>query len=73
MLRLNIKPLLTNLHKEQCAAWCHCFILHTGYYDGLYQFVHIDEKWFVLMEDGNKYYLTSDEEKPTTQVNTLPR
>jgi hypothetical protein len=39
-------------------------------YKTFYNEVHVDEKWFFLVQDGGRYYLTADEEipRPTTSV-----
>jgi hypothetical protein len=31
------------------------------YSNTLYNEVHVDEKWFYLVQDGGRYYLTADE------------
>ena len=38
-----------------------------GYYDGFYDQVHIDEKWFFVSEGKLKIYLAHGEEAPTTR------
>ena len=34
------------------------------YFDGSFNEVHIDEKWFYLFKENNKYFLLDDEEAP---------
>ena len=58
--RRNLKPHLTKEHKENCLHWIQSFIKSNGYYYDFYQHVYINEKWFVLVEDGNGYYLAPD-------------
>jgi hypothetical protein len=37
-------------------------------FDGLYDKVHVDEKWFFLSKDGKKYILVDGEEAPERTV-----
>ena len=40
----------------------------TGEYFDMYDRIHVDEKWFYLMEDGVTYYLLDDEDDPVRTV-----
>jgi hypothetical protein len=39
-----------------------------GYYDGFYNQVHIDQKWFFVAEEKLKIYLAHGEEAPTRRT-----
>jgi hypothetical protein len=72
--RCSLKPTLSNIQKE----WRFQFVgaeinpdtvgLRVPKFKGQFDKVHIDEKWFWLCKDGEKYLLVDDEEAPTRRV-----
>lgn len=61
----SLKPILTAEHQFQrvCYAVMH-LNEHDRKYDGFYQHVHVDEKWFFLTEQQMRMYLAPGEEAP---------
>jgi hypothetical protein len=61
-----LKPLLTPEHQFQ--QECYAVLMHLNEndhkYDGFYQHVHVDEKWFFLTEQQMQMYLAPGEEPP---------
>ena len=39
-----------------------------GFFDDMYQHIHIDEKWFFLMNHNQKYDLLPDEKHPVPKA-----
>lgn len=60
-----LKPLLTPEHQFQrvCYAVMH-FNRDDNSYDGFYQTVHVDEKWFYLTEEQMRIYMAPGEVAP---------
>ena len=50
-------------HKLLRVVWIRNLIKEDGTYCNMMQYVHIDEKWFTLVTDGDGYYLSSAEEQ----------
>jgi hypothetical protein len=68
-----LKPKLNDDHYLNCLYRCISKIDRntingvTGLkYKTFYNEVHVDEKWFFLVQDGGQYYLTVDEVPPPT-------
>ena len=57
----NLEPLLMDDHKLLRVAWIRNLIKDDGMYCNMMQYIHIDEKWFMLVTDGNGYYLSTAE------------
>jgi hypothetical protein len=54
-----IKPLLEEVHRSARVYYARSKLdLHTGLYDGFYQSVHIDEKWFFITQEQLYLYLS---------------
>lgn len=67
-----IKPHLKNHHKRAQLQFCLSVIDHTSLPDepkfiDMYNIVYIDEKWFYMSKNTEKYYLFSVEEDPLRQ------
>ena len=52
-LRKNLKPFLTKEHMDLCVSFAKSFIKDNGMFDNMLGYVHIDEKWFFLIVDGD--------------------
>jgi len=59
-----VKPLLTEENKKARIQFCLSLIKPNREFEDLYDHVHIDEKWFYLMEEKRSYYLMNDEGPP---------
>ena len=62
-----IKPLLTEENKRERVDICRSFVYESGYFDPMFDRIHIDEKWFYLTKAKRSYYVTNDEETPHRQ------
>ncbi len=65
----SIKPYLTNQNKKDRLRFCLCMVeknsfMHNPMFIDMFDFVHIDEKWFYLTKGSEKYYLLPDEAEP---------
>ena len=61
-----MKPGLTDKHKHTRVKWILDMLMGDSYnikqdYHPMYDFVHLDEKWFFLSKKTQKYYLGSKE------------
>jgi hypothetical protein len=70
---MSLKPKLNDDHYLNCLYHCISKIDRntingvTGLkYKMFYNEVHVDQKWFFLVQDGGRYYLTADEAPPRT-------
>jgi hypothetical protein len=70
---MSLKPKLNDDHYLNCLYHCISKINRntindvTGLkYKTFYNEVRVDEKWFFLVQDGGRYYLTADEVPPPT-------
>ena len=61
--RQNLKPLLTDNHKLLRVAWIRNPIEEDWMYCNMMQYIHINEKWFTLVTDGDGYYLSTAEQQ----------
>jgi len=59
-----LRPTLTEENKLLRIAWCCDHVDHTGHYSEMLDIIHVDEKWFNLMEATKSCYLTIEEEDP---------
>lgn len=59
-----VKPYLTEENKKDRLQFCLSKINSNGFFEDMYDTVHIDEKWFYLTKVKNTYYLCLDEEVP---------
>ena len=59
-----LKPLLTPTNKIARLQFSLKFVRPNGLFHDMYDYVHIDEKWFYITKVKKKYYLLSDEEPP---------
>ena len=55
---VHMKPALTSQHMRDRVEWCESFIGTSGEYKDMYEYVHIDEKWFYLGQVKNYFYIT---------------
>ncbi|OMO51810.1 Transposase, Tc1-like protein [Corchorus olitorius] len=65
----SIKPLLKDGNKRTRLQFCLSMLEerslpHEPIFQGMYNVIHIDEKWFYLTKQSQKYYLLPDEEDP---------
>ena len=60
----SLKPLLTPENMVARNHFCRSFIGANGLYNDMYQYIHIDEKWFYITRVNQRYYLLPDEEPP---------
>lgn len=61
----SLKPLLTPEHQFQRVCYAVMHLNENDHkYDGFYQHVHVDEKWFFLTEQQMRMYLAPGEEAP---------
>ncbi|CAM9993707.1 unnamed protein product, partial [Pylaiella littoralis] len=67
-----LKPLLTDGNKTARLEWALRWVSSSAggghKFHHFEDFVHIDEKWFYICQNGQKYYLYTDEEVPTRKV-----
>ena len=66
----HLKPLLTPEHKIQRVFYAVFKYKNDNMFDGFYQSVHVDEKWFFLTEEQLKRYIATDEEAPNRLYKT---
>jgi hypothetical protein len=60
-----IKPLLTNINKEQRVVFCKSNInTERDMFHDMLDVVHVDEKWFYMTKNDQRYYLGPDEPDP---------
>ncbi len=63
--RNSTKPTLTDQNKKERVEYvCRRADIDTGFIDELDDVIHLNEKWFYIMDDNQKYYITEFEEKP---------
>lgn len=64
--RVYLKPKLTEEHKVWRMEYCLAQedTEHAGYFSSQYNKVHVDEKWFHMMKDGNCFLLGKNEPDP---------
>jgi len=46
-----LKPLLTEKNKMEQLHFCFSFLRNDGFFDDMYSYVHIDEKWFYFLQN----------------------
>lgn len=66
----SIKPYLTEKNKKERLKWCLSMldpssIPHDPMFQGLFDYVFIDEKWFYITRKTERYYIVAGEEQPT--------
>ncbi|XP_050222470.1 uncharacterized protein LOC126672558 [Mercurialis annua] len=64
-----LKPFLTDENKKERLQFCISMIdqdtIHSRpMFNDMYNYVHIDEKWFYMTKVSNKYYLHPEENEP---------
>ena len=67
-----LKPLLTEAGKQRRLSWALSFV-RTGHggtrkFDPMDNIVMVDEKWFFIKKNGQRYYLRDGEEAPVSKV-----
>ncbi|TBU11443.1 hypothetical protein CWI38_1203p0020 [Hamiltosporidium tvaerminnensis] len=71
-----VKPTLTDKNKMDRLKFClyKVNLANNGdlLFDDLYDYVHIDEKWFYLTKVKRSYYLMLNEEKPERNCKSKP-
>ena len=55
-------------YKENCLQWIQNFIDKDEFCNDFYQHIHIDKKWFVLVKDGNGYYIALNKPMPPCNI-----
>ena len=63
-----VKPVLKYHHKINRLKFALSFVKTNFQFDKMYEYVHIDEKWFYLTKIKNKYFLVPGEDIPNRQV-----
>ena len=63
-----VKPVLKYHHKINRLKFALSFVKPNFQFDKMYEYVHIDEKWFYLTKIKNKYFLVPGEDIPNRQV-----
>ena len=66
----SLKPTLTDENKMSRMELALLFIdkNNTSKFENMEDLIHIDEKWFYLMKDGQCFIITADEEEPYRHV-----
>jgi hypothetical protein len=65
----SVKPLLTDLNKMSRFGQAESHLnLETGRFTDMEEWVHVDEKWFLITEAQLHLYLASDEVAPVRRV-----
>lgn len=60
-----LKPLLTDQNKRNRVEWALSFVDRDSLaFASMYDYVHLDEKWFFLCKETNTFYLAKDEANP---------
>ena len=65
----SIKPFLKEENKRSRLRFCismldESSIPHDAIFVGMYNIIHIDEKWFYMTKKSENYYLLPDEDDP---------
>lgn len=60
----HIKPFLTDENKRERVKFALSKLQPNGVFEDMYNYIHIDEKWFYLTKAKKSYYLCLDEEAP---------
>ena len=60
----SLKPRLSPAHCAARLEWANQHIDPYGKIDNLYNYIHINEKWFYVHHDGGKVYVTAEEDAP---------
>ena len=62
---IKVKPLLTSEHKKKRKEWAMKFVdMESQQFEGMYDYVHIDEKWFYMMREKTSVWLYDGEAMP---------
>ena len=59
-----IKPTLTPANKYARLKFAASFVDETYHFKSMYEYVHLDEKWFYMSYPAEKYYLAPNELPP---------
>ena len=63
-----VKPHLDATNRDKRSRFAAEHLLSDGMYHDMMDEVHVDEKWFFIIELNGKFYLLPDEEEPLRQV-----
>lgn len=63
-----VKPALTDEQKTARLKFCLSHVKSNGFFDPMFNTIHIDEKWFYMTKVKSRFYLTVDEEPPARSV-----
>ena len=63
-----VKPLITKKNEEQRLKFAVSFVKSDGQFHDMFDYIHIDEKWFYMTKVKRNYYLVADEEPPERSV-----
>ena len=61
---VHMKNALTLQHMRDRVEWCESFVGASGTYKDMYEYVHIDEKWFYLGQVKKYFYMLPEEAEP---------
>lgn len=60
----SLKPLLSDENKRKRVDFARSFVHKNGIFDPMYNYVHIDEKWFYITRQQQRFYLLPEEDTP---------
>lgn len=60
----SLKPLLSDENKRKRFEFARSFVDKNGIFDPMYNYVHIDEKWFYITRQQQRFYLLPEEDTP---------
>ena len=63
-----VKPLMTKKNEIQRLKFALSFVKPNGQFHDMFDYIHIDEKWFYMTKVKKTYYLVADEEPPERAV-----
>ena len=63
-----IKPLLTYDNQLKRLEHCLSFVDDSGQFKDMFNYIHIDKKWFYISEVNQKFYLLPEETDPSRHV-----
>ncbi|MEN9567333.1 MAG: hypothetical protein RLZZ69_2529 [Cyanobacteriota bacterium] len=70
----SIKPLLTDENRKARLRFCLSMVIEnepSPVFEDMLDCVHIDEKWFYLTKETQRYYLAPEESIPVRDIDTL--
>lgn len=64
----SLKPLLTLGNQLKRLEYCLSFVEDNGQFKDMFNYIHIDEKWFYITKIKQNFYLLPEESEPSRQV-----